>query len=214
MQLVAGDQFSLGAGIYINVGGGGGAPTVSSNFGDNSSGGSILLEAKGVQIAGVLAANGGGGGGVSAVGINGTPDAKPAPGGAKTGEGAGGAGGAAMSIDGATPASVDRGRRRRRRSHPDQLGSSSTTRTSSFAGVGRLGALEPRKTRSGSLADTVGSNGCALMAGRRGRQHAARRPSGPGDDRRAHTDVVDDRVYTVGPSYRLLRGEPYALRRD
>ena len=113
VQLVAGGQFSLGSGIYINVGGGGGAPAVSSNFGDNSSGGgsggSILIEAKGVQIAGILAANGGGGGGVSAVGINGTPDAKPAPGGAHAGDGAGGAGGAAMSIDGATPASVDPG---------------------------------------------------------------------------------------------------------
>ncbi len=113
VQLVAGGQFSLGAGAYINVGGGGGAPAVSSNFGDNSSGGgsggSILIEAKGVQIAGILAANGGGGGGVSATGTNGTPDAKPAPGGAKTGDGAGGAGGAATSIDGATPASVDPG---------------------------------------------------------------------------------------------------------
>ena len=113
VQLVAGGQFSLGAGVYINVGGGGGQPAVSSNFGDNSSGGgsggSILIEAKGVQISGILAANGGGGGGVSATGTNGTPDAKPAPGGAKTGDGAGGAGGAGASIDGATPASVDPG---------------------------------------------------------------------------------------------------------
>ena len=113
VQLVAGGQFSLGAGVYINVGGGGGTSAVSSNFGDNSSGGgsggSILIEAKSVQIDGILAANGGGGGGVSASGTNGTPDAKPAPGGAKAGEGAGGAGSAAMSIDGATPASVDPG---------------------------------------------------------------------------------------------------------
>jgi hypothetical protein len=113
VQLVAGGQFSLGAGTYINVGGGGGAPAVSSNFGDNSSGGgsggSILIEAKGVHIDGILAANGGGGGGVSAAGTNGTPDANPAPGGAKAGEGAGGAGGAATSLNGATPASVDPG---------------------------------------------------------------------------------------------------------
>ena len=113
VQLVAGGQFSLGAGVYINVGGGGGQPAVSSNVGDNSSGGgsggSILIEAKGVQISGILAANGGGGGGVSASGMNGTPDAKAAPGGAATGVGAGGAGGAGASIDGATPASVDPG---------------------------------------------------------------------------------------------------------
>jgi len=113
VQLVAGGQFSLGEGTSINVGGGGGAPAVSSNFGDNSSGGgsggSILIEAKGVQINGILAANGGGGGGVSATGTNGTPDAKPAPGGASAGVGAGGAGGAASSIDGATPASVEPG---------------------------------------------------------------------------------------------------------
>ncbi len=113
VQLVAGGKFSLGASTYISVAGGGGQPAVSSNFGDNSSGGgsggSILIEADSVQIAGILAANGGGGGGVSANGRDGTPDSKPAAGGAMAGVGAGGAGGAGTAIDGLTPASVDPG---------------------------------------------------------------------------------------------------------
>ncbi len=113
VQLVAGGQFSMGVGSYVNVGGGGGQPAVSSNEGDDSggggSGGSILIEATGAQIAGVLAANGGGGGGVSASGQDATPNSTVAAGGAMAGVGAGGAGGAATTIDGTTPASVTPG---------------------------------------------------------------------------------------------------------
>ena len=114
LQLVAGSQFSLGAGGYVNAGGGGGQPAVSSNSGDNSagggSGGSILIEAITVQIAGTLAANGGGGGGVGAAGKDGTPDGVLAAGGVQTGVAAGGAGGAAACVEGVTRAVAEPGR--------------------------------------------------------------------------------------------------------
>jgi hypothetical protein len=113
VQLVAGGNFTMAAGSYINVGGGGGKPAVSSNFGDNSggggSGGAILIEATAVQIAGTLAANGGGGGGVSSDGFDGTPDAVAAAGGTPAGAAAGGAGGAGTLIDGASPVAMAQG---------------------------------------------------------------------------------------------------------
>jgi hypothetical protein len=101
LQFVSGGKFTLGAGVYINVGGGGGdsGGANGQEAGGGGSGGSILIEAKTVQILGTLAANGGGGGG-GGIGSNnghdGTPDSTAAAGG--PGAGMGGAGGAGASI--------------------------------------------------------------------------------------------------------------------
>jgi hypothetical protein len=66
VQLVAAGTISIGASAYITVSGGGaesGASCPGGNSGGGGSGGSILLEAPTVNVAGLLVANGGGGGG-------------------------------------------------------------------------------------------------------------------------------------------------------
>ncbi len=113
VQLVANGIFTLSAGGYINVSGGGGGKggVVGQNACGGGSGGSVLIEATTVTIAGIIAANGGAGGGagetlgVSATnGLDGTPDNKPAAGG--VGDSAGGVGSAGASTVGAAGADV------------------------------------------------------------------------------------------------------------
>jgi hypothetical protein len=105
LQLVAGGTFTMGAGSYVNVGGGAGPQggTTGQEAGGGGSGGSLLIEATTVKIAGTLAANGGGGGGgggSQSDGHDATADATPAAGG--PGMSAGGAGAAGSTLDGAS----------------------------------------------------------------------------------------------------------------
>jgi hypothetical protein len=107
VQLTAALTLTLNTGSYISVGGQGGpfgGIAADQNAGAGGSGGSILLEAPTVTVAGTLAANGGGGGGDYSTngGADATPNATPAAGGAAgNSEGAGGAGGAAALTAGA-----------------------------------------------------------------------------------------------------------------
>ncbi|MEO8905743.1 MAG: hypothetical protein ABI488_24655 [Polyangiaceae bacterium] len=101
IQFVAGGKFTLGAAAYINVGGGGSSAAGATLYagGGGGSGGSILIEGKTVQLAGLLAANGGGSGDGSDG--NATPDTTPAPGGqAHYGDSTGGPGSAGATING------------------------------------------------------------------------------------------------------------------
>ena len=100
IELVAGGTFTMNAGSWINVGGGGGGPGGPTGQGANGggSGGAILIEAVTVNIAGTLAANGGGGGGGNgaengSAGSDATPNATSASGGVGVagGNGSGGA---------------------------------------------------------------------------------------------------------------------------
>jgi hypothetical protein len=102
LQLVAGGTFSMGAGSYVNVGGGAGPQggTTGQDAGGGGSGGALLIEATNVKVAGTLAANGGGGGGSQNDGRDATADATPAAGG--PGASAGGPGAAGGTIDGAS----------------------------------------------------------------------------------------------------------------
>lgn len=77
LQLVAGNTFTLHAGGFVSVGGGGGQYGGQGKGGSNGagSGGSLLIEAPSVTIQGNLAANGGGGGqGNGDTGEDGHPD--------------------------------------------------------------------------------------------------------------------------------------------
>jgi hypothetical protein len=106
VQLTAALTLTLDAGSYISVGGQGGpigGLAADQNPGAGGSGGSILLEAPTVTVAGTLAANGGGGGGDYSTngGANATPNATAAAGGAAgNSDGAGGTGGAATATAG------------------------------------------------------------------------------------------------------------------
>jgi hypothetical protein len=112
IQIVAGGKLAISATGVIHVGGAGGG----WNGGGGGSGGAILLEASELDIAGTLAANGGGGGEGDGVagksGLNASPDAIAAPGGA-TGTAEltddGGSGSAAGDVDGSSGSSVSGG---------------------------------------------------------------------------------------------------------
>jgi hypothetical protein len=109
LQLVAGGKFTMLAGSYINLGGGGGGGGVTA--GGGAAGGALLVEARSISVAGIIAVNGGGGGGAGLGldnGKNGTADAMAAAGG--PGKGMGGNGSAGATIDGAdAPAPLDTG---------------------------------------------------------------------------------------------------------
>lgn len=108
IQIVAGQQITIGAYGAINAGGGGGG---GYNYaGGAGSGGAILLEAPTVTVAGALAANGGGGGeaegsSASGSGADSTPTTQPAAG----FEGFGGSGSAGPVIDGRSGTLPDSG---------------------------------------------------------------------------------------------------------
>ena len=118
IQLVAGASITIDAAGLIQVGaGGGGFGGISGQEANGGgSGGSILLEAPAVTVAGALAANGGGGGTGTASdvgaappldpgGQNSTPNATPAAGGKKgVGPSSGGDGSAASTVNGAAGA--------------------------------------------------------------------------------------------------------------
>jgi hypothetical protein len=99
LQLVSGGAFSMTAGSYVNLGGGGGGYDVTG--GGGGAGGSLLVEAKTITIAGIVAVNGGGGAGTGIgadSGENGQPNATAAKGGPGTGQG--GLASAGTTIDG------------------------------------------------------------------------------------------------------------------
>jgi hypothetical protein len=75
IEIVAGQEITIGALGAINAGGGGGYEEAAGG-----SGGAILLEAPAVYVSGTLAANGGGGGENVGSGADGTANATPAPG--------------------------------------------------------------------------------------------------------------------------------------
>ncbi|HXX66708.1 MAG TPA: hypothetical protein VEK07_05985 [Polyangiaceae bacterium] len=108
IQIVAGQQITIGIYGSINAGGGGGG---GYNYaGGAGSGGAILLEAPVVTVSGALAANGGGGGEAegspaAGSGADSTANAQPAPG----FEGIGGSGSAGPVIDGRSGALPDSG---------------------------------------------------------------------------------------------------------
>lgn len=136
LQLVAGGTFSMGAGSHVGVGGGGGPQggTIGQDAGGGGSGGSLLIEATKVKIAGKLGANGGGGGGSQNDGHDATTDANPAAGG--PGASTGGTGAAGATVDGA---------------------SATAATTSSSAGGGGGGAGRIRINSASGSADLTGA---------------------------------------------------------
>ncbi len=123
IQLVAGGALRVGPGGYVSAGGGGGlygGAAASQQGSGAGSGGAILIEAKDVTMAGVLAANGGAGGPSStsastSSGQDGLPSEQPATGGTVPGGldiSLGGQGSAAADVtgkDGAPNGAADKG---------------------------------------------------------------------------------------------------------
>jgi hypothetical protein len=114
IQVVAAGMLTVKAGSYITVGGGAGpfaGLATGQNAGGGGSGGSILLEATSIDIAGTLAANGGGGGGAyaGASSSDATPNATPAVGGKGGADGAAGGAGGAGSAPKGSPGKAGKG---------------------------------------------------------------------------------------------------------
>ena len=108
IRIEAGGAVRIAAGALVGAGGGGGEGGVTDDGGGGGgAGGTIDITAPSIDVSGALAANGGGGGAGAnlaqrgASGQPGGPDAAPAAGGERAGEGrAGGAGGAGESLGG------------------------------------------------------------------------------------------------------------------